>query len=255
MGKDVTLNVTARTQSLKHDRGGRNTWKGVEKKRRLKPDETALLLCDVWDKHTQKGAGRRLVAMVPRMNRVVRACRRKGVLIIHSPSDVIDFYNDHPARQRVARLKKRKPRERKHADPPMPFDRESATTDTPAIDTWKKRKGYPWTRQHPGITVRDEDAISADGVEVYSLMKTEKIRHLLIIGVHTNYCILNRTFAIRQMVRWGVDVMLVRDLTDAIYDPAKPPYVSHDEGTGLVVGYIEKFWCPTLHSDDLPGGG
>ena len=53
------------------------------------------------------------------------------------------------------------------------------------------------------------------------------------------------------LVRWGVDVYLVRDLTDAIYDPAKPPYVSHDEGTDLVVGYIEKFWCPTLVSADL----
>jgi hypothetical protein len=69
--------------------------------------------------------------------------------------------------------------------------------------------------------------------------------------VHTNYCVLNRSFAIKQMVRWGVNVALVRDMTDCLYDPAMPPYVSHDEGTRLVVGYIEKFWCPTIGSEDL----
>lgn len=246
------LTFTARSQVLGRDRKRRNVWKVVERRRRLPAGTTALLLCDVWDKHTQKGAGERLARMVPHMNRVVRACRKRGVLIIHSPSDVIDFYKDHPARKRVLAVRKCKPRERKHDDPAMPYPRESGTTDTPAIDTWKKKHGYPWTREHKGITIKDDDAISADGTEVYSLMKAEGVEHLLIMGVHTNYCILNRSFAVKQMVRWGVDTYLVRDLTDAIYDPAKPPYVSHDEGTRLVVGYIEKFWCPTLHSRDLP---
>jgi hypothetical protein len=27
--------------------------------------------------------------------------------------------------------------------------------------------------------------------------------------------------------------------------------VSHDEGTALVVGFIEKHWCPTVSSDQL----
>jgi hypothetical protein len=43
----------------------------------------------------------------------------------------------------------------------------------------------------------------------------------------------------------------VRDLTDAMYNPFRSPYVSHDEGTRLVVEFIEKFWCPTLLSADL----
>ena len=82
-------------------------------------------------------------------------------------------------------------------------------------------------------------------------MQARGIKHLIIMGVHTNCCILHRTFGIKQMVKWGVPVYLVRDLTDGIYSPQTPPYVSHDEGTQLVIGYIEKFWCPTLVSDDL----
>ena len=52
-------------------------------------------------------------------------------------------------------------------------------------------------------------------------------------------------------MRRGIPVALVRDLTDTMYNPARPPYVSHDEGTRLVVEYIEKFWCPTIMSSDL----
>ncbi len=46
-------------------------------------------------------------------------------------------------------------------------------------------------------------------------------------------------------------VELVRDLTDTMYNPAMRPYVSHDEGTRLVVEFIEKFWCPTVESRQL----
>ena len=246
------IEFRARTQRLKQDDRGRNVWKIVEKEVTLPGNETALLLCDVWDTHTSKGAGERLDAMVPRMNEVVKACRAKGVQIIHSPSDVIDFYAEHPARKRVVDWPAVKPpKDLEHDDPPLPVSTEHGASDTPTIDTWKKEDGYPWTREHPGIEIADEDAISADGTEVYSFLKQHAIKHLVIMGVHTNICILNRTFAIKQMVKWGVPTYLVRDLTDPMYDPAQSPYVSHAEGTHLVIGYIEKFWCPTIHSDDL----
>jgi hypothetical protein len=72
-----------------------------------------------------------------------------------------------------------------------------------------------------------------------------------VFGVHTNMCVLNRSFAIKQMTKWGVRTILARDLTDAMYDPKDAPYVSHDRGTELVVEYIEKHWAPTALSDDI----
>ena len=50
---------------------------------------------------------------------------------------------------------------------------------------------------------------------------------------------------------WGVRCVLVRDLTDAMYNPQKAPYVSHERGTELVVEYIEKYWCPSILREDL----
>jgi hypothetical protein len=72
-----------------------------------------------------------------------------------------------------------------------------------------------------------------------------------LMGVHTNICILNRGFGIRQMTRLGFNIVLVRDLTDAMYDPRKRPFVSHARGTELVVEHIESKWCASILSEDL----
>ena len=71
------------------------------------------------------------------------------------------------------------------------------------------------------------------------------------MGVHTNMCVLNRSFAIKQMTDWGVPCVLVRDLTDAMYNPADEPHVSHEQGTELVIEHIEKYWAPTVSSQEL----
>ena len=34
-------------------------------------------------------------------------------------------------------------------------------------------------------------------------------------------------------------------------DPREKPYVSHTRGTELIVEHIEKYWCPSILSDDL----
>ena len=71
------------------------------------------------------------------------------------------------------------------------------------------------------------------------------------MGVHTNMCVLGRSFAIRQMTRWGVNCILVRDLTDTMYNPRMKPYVPHEKGTELVISHIERYWCPSILSRDL----
>ena len=83
------------------------------------------------------------------------------------------------------------------------------------------------------------------------LREGEALRNVVLMGVHTHYCVLGRSFGIRAMVKLGKNVVLCRDLTDAMYDPRKPPYVSHQRGTELAVEHIEKYWCPSITSSDL----
>ena len=85
-------------------------------------------------------------------------------------------------------------------------------------------------------------------------MKQRGITNVIILGVHTNMCVLGRPFSIRQMVYQGQNVALVRDLTDTMYNPRSKPFVPHTRGTELVVEHIERHWCPTLTSTDILGG-
>jgi type 1 glutamine amidotransferase len=56
------------------------------------------------------------------------------------------------------------------------------------------------------------------------------------------------------MSKNGKNVVLVRDLTDTMYNPEKSPYVTHFIGTDRIVEHIEKYVCPTITSVDLLGG-
>ena len=95
------------------------------------------------------------------------------------------------------------------------------------------------------------DLISDDGREIYSVLREHGIDTVMMMGVHANMCILNRSFGIRQLTKWGIHCILVRDLTDAMYNPASRPHVSHAAGTELVIEYIEKYWAPSVVSDEF----
>ncbi len=242
------MELTLRSQSLTTNADGHAVWSAEETPETWKSEKTALLLCDVWNGHWCRGAVERLDAMVGRMNDVTRAVRDRGGLIVHAPSNTIDFYADTEARKRVLSTPQTQPpAPADRDDPPLPIDDSDGGSDTGETDSSKA-----WTQQHNAIDIDDgHDVISDNGEEVYSVYADRGIDRMLIMGVHTNMCVLHRTFGIKAMVRWGVRVALIGDLTDTMYNPARSPYVPHEEGTRLVVSFIEKFWCPTVDSGQL----
>jgi nicotinamidase-related amidase len=161
----------------------------------------------------------------------------------------MDFYKDHPARKRVATVKKAEPPKAKDLpNPPLPVDDSDGGCD----DEKPAKQFKAWKRQHAAITINDDkDYITDNGGEVYSIMKEKGIDTLFVMGVHTNMCVLNRSFAIKQMVKWDVRTFLVRDLTDAMYNPKMKPMVTHEKGTQLIIEYIEQSWCATVESKSL----
>nr|MDO8113801.1 isochorismatase family protein [Candidatus Sigynarchaeota archaeon] len=252
MPRPKNIHLAARRVVLSKDAGGHATWIEQITKKDVDPAATALIICDMWDKHWSRGATERVNALAPRMDAIVSALRKKGITIIHAPSETLDFYESSPARQRMERIELiQPPIYIPPRYPPLPIDDSDGGSDTNQ-DHSEKPNDPVWRRQHPAIAIDENvDFISDIGYEIYALFKEKGIKHVLFAGVHTNMCVMGRSFAIKQLVGWGIDVMFVRDLTDAMYNPALPPYVNHDEGTRLVVEYIEKFLCPTVTSDQV----
>jgi nicotinamidase-related amidase/type 1 glutamine amidotransferase len=233
---------------------------------------TAIIVCDVWDSHHCLNAVRRVVEMAPRMNQLLSEARNRGVLIIHAPSGCMDTYKDHPARRNALKAPRAKtmpkdigrwchriPAEEKGD---YPFDQSDSEDDDPAEHrAWEEKlqkmgrnPKTPWKAEIDVLKIDDRDIISDKGEEIWSVLQERGIDNVILVGVHTNMCVLGRPFGLRQMAKNGKNVVLMRDLTDTMYNPARAPFVSHFTGTDLIVEYIEKWVCPTITSAQILGG-
>jgi nicotinamidase-related amidase len=217
--------------------------------------ETAIIICDMWDDHYCKSSAQRVGVMAPHMNETITHARANGVMIIHAPSDTMNMYEGTPYRMRMRQAKPAKaptPLGRwcyrdPAREPELPVETDKCACDDPVVGPMVRK----YSRQHPGLDITGYDGVSDSGQEIYNYCKQEGIKNIALMGVHTNMCVLGRSFGIRQLVKLGFNVVLVRDLTDTMYDPRQPPRVSHARGTELVIEHIEQYWCPTILSADL----
>lgn len=241
----------------KEIKGDKKDWATELKQEKWIAAKTAVVVCDMWDRHWSNNASVRVGEMAPTVNLFLKKIREKGATIIHCPSDTLDFYKDIPQRllaKNAPLVATKTPLLRWCKLDPTLEDKLPIDDTDGGDDSIPKCKNYrAWTRQIEAIEIFPQDAIT-DSAEAFYLMKQKGITHVLVLGVHTNMCVLGRPFSIRQMVQQGMKVALVRDLTDTMYNPEKAPFVSHFTGTDLVVEHIEKFWCPTIGSNQILGG-
>ncbi len=223
------------------------------------PTRVAVIICDMWDAHHCDTAAQRVAEMAPHMDTVVSRLRARRALIIHAPAGCVDFYRDTPARIRARQAPRAEAAvvidwqswdaKREPALAPTLMEPGPCSCDSPEPCCGAGHV-HPWTRQTPAIEIAPEDAMTDDGQEVFNLLEHRGTEDVVVMGVHTNICVLGRPYGIRQLVYLGKRPLLCRDLTDSFHrDPR-----GHLWGTEAVVAHIERYWCPTVTSDQLVGG-
>jgi nicotinamidase-related amidase len=266
------LDLTLRVRVLEKTAAGEK-YKAVPRAEQWAPKETAVIVCDMWDTHHCYNAVQRVEEIAPRMNEVLEKCRSLGMTIIHAPSSCMEPYEKHPARKNAkdAPMAKNLPKDIGvwcHMIPAeekgkYPIDQKDGGCDSDPVEQEKhkqalikmgRKPGSPWKSQIAVLKMYDNDIISDSGVEIWNVLEARKINNVIILGVHTNMCVLGRPFGLRQMVKNGKNTVLMRDMTDTMYNPKAAPYVNHYKGTELIVEHIEKFVCPTITSDQIIGG-
>ena len=268
-GDDLKLQLRSQHRVVDAD-----VWERATSQQSWAAAESAVIVCDVWDKHHCLNAVRRLEEFAPRMNDVLKQLRRRGATVIHSPSDCMPAYEAHPARQRAIRVPHDKSGPKDVAYwcsqipteelAEYPIDQSDGGEDDDPTEhaTWAaeltalgRNPGMPWKMQSPLIEIDgDQDYISDKGDEVWNILQSRRIKNVILVGVHTNMCVLGRPFGLRQMVRNGKNVVLMRDMTDCMYNPQRWPFVNHFTGNDLIVSHVERFVCPTISSDQILGG-
>lgn len=216
----------------------------------------AVVICDMWDATQCISAQRRVVEMAPRVNEVASRLRQDGALIVHAPADCMEYYAKTPARERARRAPP--------VQSPVPIDwndwdasRESPPPGTLADDIpcsceagepcTTGGPGHPWTHQIDSIEISSVDAVTDSGEELLALLEERRIEDVVVMGVHLNRCVLGRPYGIRQLVYWGKRPVLCRDLTDSYH---RDPH-GHLWGNEQMIAHVERYWCPSLTSDQL----
>lgn len=235
------------------------SYESIILEREWDPSLAAVVICDMWDRHNCVSATRRVAEMAPRIDTVASQLRAQGALIVHAPGGCAEFYKGTPARTRAVSSR--------WVESPAPIDWNSWNCDhytelprtltDPAPCSCDPRgpccpagPPYPWTRQIAQIEIAAGDAVIGSGQELFNLLEERRTVDVIVMGVHTNVCILGREYGIRQIVFMGKKPLLCRDLTDSFHRDSR----GHFWGTQKTLAHIERFWCPSVRSDQLVGG-
>jgi nicotinamidase-related amidase len=223
------------------------------------PSQTAIIVCDMWDRHWCDDATARVAEMAPALNEVLTIARSKGVKIVHAPSSCIEYYKDYPGRKEAQKYRDKAIEaiaKQNDFGGKLPSE-EGAVWPIDQSDEGCENAGlrpkHAWTKQIDALTIKDEDLISDSGAEIGSYFKKKGIKNVILTGVHTNMCVIGRSFGLRAMRSMGMNVVLMRDMTDLMYNHAMAPFVDHFSGLDLMVEYIETYVCPTVVSTDFTG--
>lgn len=217
------------------------------KERVINPAKVGIVIIDMWNFHWCKTSAGRVAAMVPRMNKCLDVARTLGMQVFFCPTDVANNYVGYPQRERAIAA---------------PF-----TALPPSLNIVCPHPGAGgcmcgkdqcisnggWNGMAEEIAIKDRDIISSGPQELYNLCKQLGLTELWYMGVHTNNCVLGKPEGMRNMMNYGFQCVLVRDLQDpeTFYDPkaGRTP----DGNNALVVKHFERYLAPSVNMGEMLG--
>ncbi len=229
-------------------------------------DKVAVIVCDMWNMHPCKELADRSPSLAKEINAFIRQARSLGMHIIHAPSATMQYYGDCEQRKKMVGYLNASSRSyesqnfsRRRLLPLGHFtcrcktggDFENGAYSCDESFSGIEKDLSNW-KQSRYITIEDGDYISDDGKEIRQLFWNKGIQHFFIVGVHSNMCLIARSFGVFEMQGAGFFPIVVRDLVDAAYTPDIDPYVSVDRANELMTEWFEKHVCPTISFEELP---
>ena len=229
-----------------------------QKRGRLKPQETALVMVDVWDihpyeSHLERGAQITQERIAP----VVDMCRETGVTVVHAPSpgQAVTF----PQWVRYAGEREVSGRGQTPAQEWPPAEFRSRSGAFAKYGKPRSARREKWLReQMPKRTIMDcvqpqpEDFVIANGDQLHRLLTHRKVLHLLYAGFAANMCMLHRDYGICAMHKRGYNIVLLGDCTTAIESADTLPDMAHSRASVSIVEMV--FGFSTTSEDFLAAG-
>eukprot|EP01047_Picozoa_sp_COSAG01_P025037 COSAG01_NODE_1566_length_9890_cov_4.685323_7_plen_160_part_00 len=118
---------------------------------------------------------------------------------------------------------------------------------------WAPERGHETAGENRLIDVLDHDAVVDTNSlqEFANVVASKQLHTILYTGVATNMCVMERAWGMHNAARMGLEPIILRELTETAYSPYDSPYVSKEESTKLMVGFIEKWVSGSASMFDL----
>ena len=227
------------------------TDKVVITKEKIETSKIAIVVIDMWNDYIcPTGVELFGGSLVPRMNRVFEGARKLGITIIHAPTDSADFYVGWPQAEKVAALPRYElPKIRELGLPSFPGPVKACLCGPGILCPYM----HSWDGINPDIKIADEDYIMIGPVygdkgtqRLHAICMDRGITHLIYSGVATNICVVGKAPGAMYMGRAGLNIILARDLTEAVIEYNPETGYTPDDGTDESVAAIERSFCPSI---------
>ena len=206
-------------------------------KEKIAPSKIGIVVIDMWNDYMcPTGVELFGSSLVPRMNRVFEGARALGITVIHAPTDAADFYVGWPQTEKVAAL-------------PY-YELPKVNSDIPTPDFPETVKPclcgpgilcpymHCWDGINPNIKIAEQDYIlvgpfygEVGTQRLHAICKDRGLTHLIYTGVATNVCVVSKAPGAIYMARAGINIILARDLTEAVTEYNHATGYTPDDGT------------------------
>lgn len=213
--------------------------------------QCALVLVDVWQRHYIREPEERAEKIIEEnLAPLMKACRAKGLKIIHAPAPEAarlhpNWINLPVEKKAAANTGEWPPRQFRH------LSGEFSQYRRPTEPREAERQSLPPLRIHPKAEPVPGEPVVATGDELHQYCKKEGILFLLFAGFNTNACILSRDYGTIEMSKRGYQVILVRDCTTGMESAESQATLAQTNGAIL---QLEMFGQYSVTSDEIKNG-
>lgn len=230
----------------------------------LVPENTAVIVSDMWEEHWCKGATRRVAELASQMNELLYYLRGKGLQIIFCPSGTEEYYKDSYRKQQEI-LDEYKSSLTDYSNDMYLFNENIIPDIQSRIDpnriqcdcflTKCDSTNKPWKNkgQISTLDIAENDILTFDETTIISYLTNYGFEHVLMMGVHANMCVIYRSFGLKQLRMAGLKPIIVRDMTDSMTPREEAPYQDHFTALDYTIRFIEEYICPSTTSASLMG--
>jgi len=190
----------------------------------LAQEQTALVLVDLWNIHfIESWLARAKQVMEEKVLPMIEAARHAGMLIVHAPSPPVAA--QFPEHRTEVPPKPIMPASGPDWPPPEFRRRQGDYGAYLGPRSQPPGIGFRWNPMKdqlsisPSVEVGEDEPVISDAHELHHVLARNKILHLVYAGFATNWCLVGRDYGIRNMSRYGYNIVVLREATTGVEFP------------------------------------